>query len=236
VDTFRTEEEQVEALRRWWDDNGRSTLIAIVIALAASFGWQGWKQHQVQQAESASIRYEELLEATQQSGDESQLTTIRHLAEELKSSYSGSVYAQFASLHLARMAVMENDLESAEHELRGVLTMNPPAEVRVLAELRLARVVAARGNPQGGMEILNTAEVGAYEPAYAEARGDMYVQMGQAELAVQAYENALGLAAAAGVGASESLQLKLQSLTPVPAREVQPDVAPVVETEMVPEE
>jgi predicted negative regulator of RcsB-dependent stress response len=236
VDTFRTEEEQVEALRKWWDDNGRSTLFAIIIALAGGFGWQGWKQHQQQQAEAASIRYEELLEATGQSDFESQKATISHLAEELKSDYSGSVYAQFASLHLARLAVMEDDLESAERELRVVLTMNPPPEVRVLAELRLARVVAARGNPQGGMEILNTAQVGAYEPAYAEARGDMHVQMGEADLAVKAYQRAVALAAAAGTGAGESLQLKLQSLTPIPAREVPPEVSPAVETDMVPEE
>ena len=40
MEQYRTEEEQVEALRKWWDENGRSTVIAVIIALApnASLG------------------------------------------------------------------------------------------------------------------------------------------------------------------------------------------------------
>ncbi len=222
MDTFRTEEEQVEALRKWWDDNGRSTLFAIVMAIAAGFGWQGWQQYQQQQAEEASIRYEALQEATQQVDEEEQRATIRHLAEGLKSDYSGSTYAQFASLHLARLNVLEGDLVAAERELRDVLTASPAAAVRILAELRLARVVAASGDPTVALEILDAAEAGAYAPAYAEARGDMYVQMDQTDMAVAAYEDAAALAAASGTGASQSLQFKLQALTPIPAREVAP--------------
>ena len=45
MDTYRTEEEQVEAIRHWWDENGRSIIISIVLALAAGFGWQAWKDH-----------------------------------------------------------------------------------------------------------------------------------------------------------------------------------------------
>ncbi len=220
MDTFRTEEEQVEALRKWWDDNGRSTLFAIVVAVAGGFGWQGWQQHQQEQAEAASIRYEELQEATQQVDEEEQRATIRHLAEGLKSEYSGSTYAQFASLHLARLNVIEGDLVAAERELRDVLAAGPAAAVRVLTELRLARVVAAGGQPAAAMEILDAAEAGAYEPAYAEARGDMYVQMGQPDMAVTAYEEATALAAASEAEASQSLQFKLQALTPRPARPV----------------
>ena len=35
MEAYRTEEEQVEALQRWWDENGRSTILAVVVALAA---------------------------------------------------------------------------------------------------------------------------------------------------------------------------------------------------------
>lgn len=220
METYRTEEEQVEALRRWWDENGRSTLFAIVLAVGAGFGWQAWQQQQQKQAETASLRYEELLQAVQLAGDDKQLATIRHLAEGLKKDHSGSAYAGFAALHLARLAVMEDDLAAAEEELRWVLTAKPAEEVRMLAELRLARVVAARGNLDGSLEILLVDETGAYEPAYAEARGDIYQQLGEREKAIEAYQAALALAAASGGGAGDSLQLKLQALTPVPAREL----------------
>ena len=229
---YRTEEEQVEALRRWWDENGRSTMVAIVLAVSVGFGWQAWQERQQKQAEAASMRYEELLQAVQLAGDDEQIATIRHLAAGLKEDYSDSAYAGFAALHLARLAVMEDDLAGAEAELRWVLTAKPGEEVRLLAELRLARVVAARGDLQGAMEILSIAEAGAYEPAYAEARGDIYLQMGERDKAIEAYQTALALAAASGGGAGGSLQLKLQALTPVPARELSAEDREIEEVEI----
>ncbi len=62
MDTYRTEEEQVEAIGRWWNENGRSIIISIVLALSAGFGWQAWKDHDLQQSESASHEYQLLLQ------------------------------------------------------------------------------------------------------------------------------------------------------------------------------
>lgn len=222
VETYRTEEEQVEALRGWWRENGRSTLFAVALAVAAGFGWEAWQEQRQRQAETASLRYEELLEAVQRPDDEVDGATVRHLAEELKKDFAGSTYARFAGLHLARVAATEGDYAAAERELRSVLTSNPAAEVRLLAELRLARVIAAGGDPRAGLEILKAAEAGAFEPAYAEARGDMYVQLGRRSAAIEAYEQALALEATAETDTSETLRLKLDSLNPIPAREVAP--------------
>jgi len=218
VDTYRTEEEQVEALRKWWDENGRSTLVAVGLALAVGFGWQAWQEQRQEQNEVASARYDEMLQASQNADDDTQLTTMRHLAEGLKNDHPDSSYAIFAAMHLARLAINEGDLESAEEELRWVLTRAPAGEISLVAELRLARVMAARGNPQAALQILEAAEPGAYAPAYAEAKGDVLQQLGDTELAAATYQEALALAAASGSGASESLQLKLAALNPVPAR------------------
>ncbi len=218
METYRTEEEQVEALKKWWEENGRSTIAAVVLALAAGFGWQGWQEHREQQAELASLSYEELLEATQQAPSDEQNATIRHLAGTLKQDYSGSTYALFASLHLARLDVQEGNYAAAERELRSVLTANPPLEIRLLAELRLARVVAAGGDPQAALAIVTAATPGTYAAAYAEVEGDLQVQLGNEAAAIEAYERAVAAAAASGEGASESLQLKLQVLTPVAPR------------------
>ncbi len=40
---MRTEEEQVEALKDWWKENGRSLLLGVALALAIVFGWKGWE-------------------------------------------------------------------------------------------------------------------------------------------------------------------------------------------------
>ena len=61
---LRTEEEQVQALKNWWNENGKSLLLWIAVALAAVFGWKGWQQQQAVEAENASVLYQNLLDAT----------------------------------------------------------------------------------------------------------------------------------------------------------------------------
>ena len=222
METYRTEEEQVEALKKWWDENGRSTVAAVALALFAGVGGNYWQGHQQPQAEAASALVEEMLAAAREAGQENDLARLQTLAERVKADYASSAYAQFASLHLARIAVGQGRLDDAESELRWVLTQGPDAEVRTLAELRLARVKTAQGDARAALDILGAAEVGAYAPAYAEAEGDAWLLLGEEGNAVAAYERALGLAAASGMGAGESLRLKLSALTPIPARELEP--------------
>ena len=57
VDVYRTEEEQVEALKRWFRDNGRSLVTAILIALILVFGFRYWQDSQLRQREAASAQY-----------------------------------------------------------------------------------------------------------------------------------------------------------------------------------
>ena len=220
MDVYRTEDEQVEALHRWWQDNGRSTITAVIIAVGAGFGWQGWQQHQQQQAVDASLQYEQMLEAVRQPSGDERAATVRHLADSLIADYPGSSYAWFARLHLARQAVDGGDYEAAAMQLRAVLAENPGRQIELLARLRLARVVAAAGDPQAGLQIIDSVEAGAYGAVYAEVEGDIQLQLGNRAAAVSAYEKSLALAVAAGIGAGPGLQLKLQSLTPVAARPI----------------
>ncbi len=219
--SYQTEDEQVEALRKWWQENGRSTMAAIALALVAGYGWQGWQTHRTEQAEAASAIYQDLLEAVNISSlgplSDDQVVTARHLANSLKADFSNTSYAQFAALQLARMAVNDVDLEAAERELRWVLTQNPPEEVHKVAQLRLARVVAAGGDAQGGLDML-AINAAAYEAVYAEARGDIYMQMQQPQQALSAYREAASYNQLNGFANTTDLDLKLQSLQLEPAR------------------
>ncbi len=218
MENYTTEEEQLEALKRWWQENGRSTIFAIVLALGAGFGWQGYQGYEAQQSAAASQRYEMMMEAVRASAQGGDPTTLKTLAGGIKEDYAGTGYADFAALHLARVAVQEGDLALAEQELRWVLSRNPGAELKLLTELRLAKVVAAQGDPERALKILTAAEPGAYAAAYAETEGDAWLLLDDREQAASAYQRAIELAAATDAGASEALRLKLESLTPIPAR------------------
>lgn len=215
MESYRTEEEQVEALKRWWDENGRSTVVAIVIALAAGFGWQGWQAQQRAQAEAASDMYQALLTAITADISTEQQQKAADLAEQIKREFDDSTYAQFAALHLARMAVEKEDLPAAEAQLRWVLERaDPGSDSAQLARLRLGRVVAATGDTDQALAIL--AQGGsAYQAAYAIARGDALLAAGRRGEALDAYATAQALSAASGRELS-TLQAKLQSLSSLP--------------------
>jgi predicted negative regulator of RcsB-dependent stress response len=223
VESYRTEEEQVEALKRWWEENGRSTIIAIVVALALAFGWQGWQRHAQQQRDGASDIYQAMLAAagSGESGEELRVT-LSSFAERLKADYPDTVYARFGALQLARAAVNAGELERAEEELRWVIAgADRDSDVARVATLRLARVLAARGAGERALEILDEADPAGYAGAYAMARGDILLLLDRDSEARQAYASArLQGAGAAGPAGPGTLEQKLQSLNPVPAEAV----------------
>ena len=192
AETYRTEEEQVEAIKKWWKENGTSTVVSIVIAIVAVFGWQGWQKSQQQNMDTASGIYSNLITAaTSADGtlSDEKKATARHLADTLKEDFSGSTYAQFAALYKARFAVEDNDLDSAEAELRWVLDKGASEELASQATLRLARVLAAKEDYDQALQLLDGNSAGM-AGAYAQVKGDIYSARGEIDNAIQAYENA----------------------------------------------
>lgn len=240
MEEYRTEEEQVEALRRWWQENGRSIVTAIVIALAAAFGWQAWQSHQEQTQEQASNTYQALLRALGAPGSASDSPLAGELAEQLKGEYSSTTYAQFAAMHMAAKQVNEGKLEDAEANLRWVLGKSAVgSDMAQIAQLRLARVLAAAGETDQALAILDESDPGPYAASYAAAIGDAQFAAGNNTAARDAYIQALALLGGADTGLSpSSLQQKIQSLnaltgvavgnavTEVPATETDTPVTP----------
>ena len=155
-DSYRTEEEQVEALKAWWRENGKSTVVAIALAVMGVFGWQGWQKQQQADQSTASAIYQNLLTAA--NGDNGQATlaqiaTANHLADTLKADYTGTTYAHFAALYKAKFAVDDNDLNAAAAELQWVLDNGAMDEVRIQARLRLAKVLLAEGQMDEAMKL-----------------------------------------------------------------------------------
>ncbi len=188
MESYRSEEEQVEALKRWWDENGRSIIVGIILALGATFGWQAWQKQRATQADVASDIYQRLLESAAGARSEEELS-VERLAERLKTDHEGSVYAQFAALQVARQAVAENDLDEAEEQLRWALqAADSGGDVALVAQQRLARVLAAKGDSDGALALLDTSATNPYQASYAMARGDILLGQGKREEALAAYQ------------------------------------------------
>jgi len=195
VSVHLSEEEQLEVLKRWWKDYGRTIIIAVLVAVAGYFAYTTWQDQKRQKAEKASELYEQLLKlANAEPGKTltgSDKATITHLASELKEGSSKSMYAHSAAFFLAKLAVEDNKLDVAVNELKWVLSAKPEAATEQLARLRLARVLTAQKAYADALAQLSPEPAIAFTSEYAEARGDILKLQGDLDAARTAFEKAL---------------------------------------------
>lgn len=212
MDTFRTEDEQVQALKKWWKDNGSSTLISVGLALLVVFGWRTWQAQQQTKMDASSIGYQQLIQAAAAAmtdGDDIKIATAEHLAQSIKEDYSGSGYSHFAALLKAKQAVQDKDFAAAETELRWVLAEQPSAEMRLITEFRLAKVLLAQNDADAALILLSQQNTAAFAPQYAEAKGDILAAQNNYEAALEAYLLAESEAERLNMAVSPVLQTKL---------------------------
>ena len=145
-----TEEEQIEALKRWWEENGKQTILGVALIAGGYFGWQAWTDHGLEQASAASLTYQEMVDSLaglnpSETLSEDKQLAVNSLADELKAEHGDTQYAVYAALTKAKLAVEGNDLDAAVSELQWAMD-NADDVSEFIARLRLARVEAARGD------------------------------------------------------------------------------------------
>ncbi|MDD9894454.1 MAG: tetratricopeptide repeat protein [Gammaproteobacteria bacterium] len=212
------EEETIESLKKWWEENGKQLLLTVIAVLAGYTSWLLWTNSQSSAAESASDMYEEILAlAIPEPGvavTEDERANIVLLSDRLIAEHTGTVYAQYGALYAAQQHVADNDLAAAEASLQWVID-NPRSGLftaedeglMLSASLRLARVVLAQGEAERALSIVNNLDPKAYEAGFAELRGDIYVAMGRPLDARDSY-----VAAQQAGSGSDSLRMKLDEL------------------------
>ena len=212
------EEENIEALKKWWDENGKPLLFFAIFVIGGYGAWLLWQNSQATDAETASDLYEEVLSlAISEPGlpvTEQESLRILELFDQLKVDYSGSVYALYGALFAAQQLVNANDLDAAEDSLQWVLDNQQNGLFRQTDEglilttnLRLGRVILAKGESERALNLVNGIDPKAFEAGFAELRGDIYVTMGRIVDARDAY-----IAAQQAGSSNDGLRMKLDDL------------------------
>lgn len=202
---YESEEQQVEALKKWWEENGRSVILGVVIGAGAIGGWQWWGSHQLATAQKASDAYVATLDAlNEEDGD------VVTAAAATKSEHGGSLYAAMASLAAARDLIEKNDLTGAAKELQWAVDNAEQPDVVVIAKIRLARVLGASGDTDAGLAMLPGDAADVFKGLIEEARGDLYVAKGEPERARTAYQAALD--SGQRIADANALNMKLDDL------------------------
>lgn len=213
-----SEEEQVERLRKWWEQNGTSVVLAVVLAVAALLGWRYWQGVKHERAAGASMVYEEMMDSFQQwqAAPDSDVVTeqVRASANTLVSDFGSTAYADYARFLLARLAVEKGDHAEAAGLLREVMDSPASKSIGWTARARLARVLLHSGELDQAATVLNASWPASWQGQAFELRGDLARLRGDLDGARQAYQSALNALGDDGTGFRELVQMKLDDLAP----------------------
>jgi predicted negative regulator of RcsB-dependent stress response len=191
-----SDEEQLEVLKNWWDENGTSLVITVVVTVGVILGYRGWEENVIQKGEAASAVYEDLVIATDNiaasTPDEALRITAVSLAETLKSDHVDTTYAVFAAMRLAKVAVEQNELDMALEELRWALDNVSEMHLETTIRVRLSRVHLGLQDPTSALTLLvNHQPASGQVASFEEAKGDIFHFLGDLGQAREAYQKAL---------------------------------------------
>lgn len=191
---LRTEEEQIDAIKRWWRSNGRATVLGVVAAIALVLGWRSWQEYQQNEAEAASALYQNMLAAAVKNGQsmtDEDRASAAHLAQQLKDEFASTTYALLAASWLAKSAAEQGNLGEAQQQLQWILEQEPDATMTMTTRIRLARVLLAQGDAAGALKGLGDQPAAGFAASYYETKGDILLAEGDREGARSAYQQAL---------------------------------------------
>ncbi|WP_416305378.1 YfgM family protein [Neptunicella sp. SCSIO 80796] len=201
MESFSTEEQQVEAIKRFWKENGTAIILGAVIGLGGLWGWRYYNEQQIAGREAASSQYEQLL-GKLDSNDKG----FTEAAEFIKQNPDNS-YALLTALQLAKKAVDSKDFAEAQKQLQWASEHAENAAVKGTIQIRLARVQSEQQQLDEALATLSTVESSAFSATVEEVKGDVLVKQGKIDQARSAYSQSLELNAN-----NPLLQLKLDNL------------------------
>jgi len=177
------EQEQLDALKAFWNKQGNLITWTLVIALGGFGAWNGWNWWQRDQAAKAGAMFDELDRAAQNNDAERSLRVFT----DLKDRFPRTAYAQQAGLLAAKVQVAKGQTDAAKASLTWVAENAVEEEIRTIARLRLAAVLADAKQYDEALKALDAAKVEGFEGLVADRRGDVLMAMGKSAEAKAAW-------------------------------------------------
>jgi len=199
MEIYSTEEQQAEAIKRFFRENGVALAVGIIAGLGGLYGWKAYNQHQITSAENASDSFTQLVNSG----------AVLDKAETFIKDNNESSYSTLVAFVAAKEAVEKNDLDAASEKLNWIITHEKNTELKATAATRLARVHLAQKQYEQALATLNSTLPESFAATVAELKGDVFAAQGDKDQARSQYQ------AAADKGGLENnplLQIKLDDL------------------------
>ena len=204
---YANDEEQLDALKSWWADNGQTVIIGTVVGLSLVIGTNLYRSSRTETLQTASALFQQQYgELTSDSG------SADAAAVSLVDEYANTPYATLASLADAKKLVAEGDLDGAAEKLNWAIDNADQPAIQAQAQLRLAAVLIGQHKYDEALEIANGIEVESYSASTEEIKGDIATARGDLDTARNAYQGALTQVDKALPQHRAIIQLKLDGL------------------------
>jgi predicted negative regulator of RcsB-dependent stress response len=206
MDNYETEEQQVEAIKKWLSENYKMVIFLAVVGIGSIVGVQQWKESQIIKAQTASIEYDHILNTVTENKKE----PINQQVETMLTEYADYSYAPLSAMLEAKQMIESGKLAEAETKLQWVIDNSKAQNLQHISRIRLATLMSAQDKNEVALKILNV-EQGSFKASYLEVKGDILVALKRINEARSAYDQALEAYAAIGANA-QILRVKRNDL------------------------
>jgi predicted negative regulator of RcsB-dependent stress response len=207
VDVYTTEDEQIEAIKKWWRENWKSLAGGILLGLGILYFGKSYIQSQDAKTGMAAFEFDAMMQSLNQDKKDQASTH----AEILTGQYADTPFAVGSALALAKLKVEAGDLLAAESYLRWALDHAETSVLKHAARLRLARVLLANKKADDALKLLQGVDSANFTASYEQLKGDIQLAKGNTNEAITSYNLALA-AMKPGDRGRNNLQMKLDDL------------------------
>ncbi|GAK85619.1 Mlr7403 protein [Vibrio ponticus] len=185
VELYDTEEQQVEAIKDWWKENGKAVIFGAVIGLGGLFGWRYYQDSTIAAQEAASESYTKTIEQLAATGADAEAQVQSFI-----DANGETEYAVLAALQLAKVQVEANQLDAAIEQLQWASTASKDQALQAVINYRLARLQSEQGKFDAAVAQLDKITDEGWAGRVDELKGDILLRKGDAEGAYAAYTEA----------------------------------------------
>lgn len=184
---YMSEQEQVEMLKSWWKKYGNIIIVVISCLLLIISGVRYWSWHKINIEQQASTIYEKMMFAYANNDYKQVRSNSRRLIDDFKS----TIYADVASLTMAKMAVDREKYNFAKKSLAFV-TVNSKSPVLIsIARVRIARLLMKEAKYQEALSEISKVTDKSLLSIVNELRGDISLAQNKKDDAMKYYKKAM---------------------------------------------
>ncbi|GKX55142.1 membrane protein [Leminorella grimontii] len=180
MQVYNSEEEQVEAVKGFFRENGKAIAVGVILGVGGLFGWRYWQSHQHETNTTASMSFDQVVAHADNAANASAFIQA-----------NDNSYGVFAALSQAQQWVDKGDFAKAKEQLLWAQSHTKDDNLLPAIALRLARVQVQEKQFDDALKTLDSVQKGSWFAQAQAIRGDVLVNKGDVKGAREAYSQAI---------------------------------------------